>query len=83
MTHTNAAKAMKQQLPSKMMKDLVTESIDAYNVKVKKNKSFQVNTEMRRMIHNLVKCPTECIDMLKLHYLAYKHTEAGVPCLLG
>ena len=75
-THVEAARAMKEDQPNTRLKDLVNESIDCYNAKVKKTKAYSISSDVRRMTQNLSKCPVACIELLQMHYLGYRHVDS-------
>lgn len=77
MTNLGAARAMKMQHPTKPLKDLVEESIQSYNNKNKKQRSYMINTEVKTLILALCRCPTQCIQMLMDHYMKFRHAESG------
>lgn len=55
--------------------------ISDYNKSVSVRK-WKVDTQKKKVITSLLKCPTDILDMLSVHYDQHKHSQSGQPALL-
>ena len=55
--------------------------ISDYNKSVSVRK-WKVDTMKKKVIMSLLKCPTDVLEILSVHYDQHKHSQSGRPALL-
>ena len=71
-----AAKEMKKRT-DRPLKDLLEVATDRYNDSMKKKRNYLITGEVRSFLFSLARCRTIDIEKLQLHYIQYKHKDAG------